>query len=65
MSNTHINTSKDQVTFTKKSLWISQAPCFNFELDPDQLLAKALDTGFVRQIGSDLYELNQEETEQV
>lgn len=32
---------------TKKELWDWQAPSFNFELDEDQLLSKALELGFV------------------
>jgi len=34
---------------TKKELWDWQAPSFNFELDEDQLLSKALELGFVSQ----------------
>lgn len=44
--------------FTKESLWQNQAPCFNFELDADQLLAKALEVGFVTSLGNDQYQLN-------
>jgi len=45
-------------TYTKKSLFLSQAQSFNFELNEDQLLAKALEAGFVVKIGEDLYEVN-------
>ena len=45
-------------TFTKKSLFLSQAQFFNFELNADQLLEKALEAGFVVKIGDDLYEEN-------
>ena len=48
------------ITFTKKSLWLNQAPCFNFELNQDELLDKALKESFVKKIGKDLYELNLE-----
>ena len=39
---------------------MNQAPSFNFELDKDELLAKALEVGFVRKVGDDKYEVNQE-----
>jgi|TARA_R100001460_G_scaffold80277_2_gene121254 hypothetical protein len=42
--------------YTKKSLWLEQAPSFNFELDQDQLLEKALEVGFVIQVGEDKFE---------
>ena len=45
-------------TYTKKSLFLSQAPNFNFELNAEQILKKALDVGFVVKIGKDLYEVN-------
>ena len=44
--------------FNKHTLWINQAPSFNFELDEDELLAKALEVGFVKQVGEDSYEMN-------
>jgi hypothetical protein len=47
-----------KITFSKKSLWLNQAPCFNFELNQDQLLDKALKENFVKKIDDDLYELN-------
>jgi hypothetical protein len=34
---------------------LEQAPCFNFELDQEQLLEKALEVGFVIQIGEDKF----------
>ena len=46
------------ITFTKKSLWVNQAPCFNFKLNEDELLDKALKEKFVIKIGKDLYKLN-------
>ena len=45
---------------TKHELWMSQAPCFNFELDEDQLLAKALESGFVTKTGEDEYLMNED-----
>jgi len=48
---------KDTI-FTKDSLFGAQAPSFNFELDKDQLLAKALESGFVTEIGEDQYLMN-------
>ena len=45
-------------TYTKKSLFLSQAQSFNFELNAEQLLEKALEAGFVVKIGKDLYEVN-------
>ena len=46
------------ITFTKKSFWLNQAHCFNFELNEDELLDKALKENFVIKIGKDLYKLN-------
>ena len=37
---------------------MNQAPCWNFELDEDQLLDKALEVGFVTKVDEDLYEVN-------
>ena len=37
---------------------MTQAPCFNFELDEDELLDKALEVGFVTKVDEDLYEVN-------
>ena len=37
---------------------MTQAPSFNFELDEDQLLDKALEVGFVTKVDEDLYEVN-------
>ena len=51
--------SKD-VIFTKHELFMAQAPSWNFELDEDELLAKALEVGFVKQVGEDSYEMNEE-----
>ena len=46
--------------FSKNTLWMNQAPSWNFELDEDELLAKALEVGFVKQVGEDRYEMNQD-----
>ena len=48
----------ESIVFTKKELWLNQAPSFNFELDQDQLLDKALNAGFVKEIGEDQYQIN-------
>ena len=48
------------IVFTKESLWKNQAPCFNFELDSEQLLEKALEVGFVIEVGEDQYEMNED-----
>tara|TARA_R110002050_G_scaffold105904_4_gene215690 strand:+ start:30 stop:206 length:177 start_codon:yes stop_codon:yes gene_type:complete len=44
--------------FSKNELWLNQAPSFNFELNKDQLLEKALEVGFVSKVGDDKYLLN-------
>jgi hypothetical protein len=44
--------------FTKHELFISQAPSWNFELDEEQLLNKALELGFVTKIDDDKYLMN-------
>ena len=44
--------------FSKKELWLNQAPSFNFELNADQLLKKALSVGFVSKVSDDKYLLN-------
>ena len=50
--------SGDINTVTKNSLWRLQAPAFNFELDEDQLLERALSSGYVKEVGVDQYEIN-------
>ena len=45
---------------TSKELWMEQAPCFNFELDETQMLAKALEKGFVTEVGENQYLINEE-----
>ena len=45
-------------TFTKTSLFINQAPSFGFQYGEDELLAKALKSGFVKKTGDDQYEMN-------
>jgi len=51
-------------TFTKHSLWLSQAPAFNFEYDEDELLALALQRGFVIELNHEpgLYRANENYT---
>ena len=49
---------EDEVIFTQHELFMAQAPNTNFEYDADQLLAKALDVGFVTKIGDDQYLMN-------
>ena len=49
---------EDEVV-TKKQLWVSQAPLFNFELNEDELLTEALERGYViRTTDSTLYLIN-------
>jgi hypothetical protein len=48
----------DTITLTKKELWQAQAPSWNFELDEEQLLDKALKLGFVIKVSEDMYEIN-------
>ena len=49
----------DKTYFTKHSLFMNQAPSFNFELGADQLLKKALESGFVTKVGEDKYLMNE------
>jgi len=44
--------------FSKKELFLNQAPLFNFELDEDEILEKALGVGFVSKVDEDKYLLN-------
>ena len=56
-----VNNMSNKITiFSKNTLWMNQAPSWNFELDEDELLAKALEVGFVKQVGEDRYEMNQD-----
>lgn len=41
--------------YTKETLWLEQAPNWNFELNEEQLLTKALEVGFVRRVGNGKY----------
>lgn len=45
---------------SKHELFMEQAPNWNFELDADALLAKALEVGFVRKVEEDKYEVNKD-----
>jgi len=49
--------NKPQI-ITKKELYLSQAPSFNFEKNADELLEQALLSGFVDQVGEDQYLVN-------
>jgi len=46
-------------TVTKKQLFMQQAGNFNFDLNEDQILEKALEVGFVTKIGKDKYKINE------
>jgi len=48
----------EDVIFTKHELFMAQAPSWNFELDEEQLLNKALELEFVTKIGDDKYLMN-------
>jgi len=50
--------NKRKFTFTKHELFMAQAPGWNFELDEEQLLDKALELEFVTKIGDDKYLMN-------
>ena len=54
--------TEDTTIFTKQSLFMAQAPSWNFELDADQLLDKALELGFVTKIDDDKYLMNNDYT---
>ena len=43
---------------SKRELFMNQAPSFNFDLNADQILAKALDVGFVTEVSEDQYLVN-------
>jgi len=51
---------EERIVFTKEQLWLNQAPCFNFELDEDELLKQALSSGFVTKIAEDKFLVNNE-----
>lgn len=44
---------------TKKDIFMTQAPMFNFELGADELVAEGLKRGFITKVGDDKYELNE------
>ncbi len=48
----------EEIIFTKHELFMAQAPSWNFELDEEQLLDKALELGFVTKIDDDKYLMN-------
>ena len=47
-----------EIIFTKDELFLNQAPSFNFELNADELLKKALDSGFVVKVSKEQYKVN-------
>lgn len=49
---------KDKTFFTKRSLFMSQAPNWNFELSEDEILERALERRFVVKVGEDKYLMN-------
>ena len=53
--------NQEGTILTKKQLFTSQAPCFNFELDEDQILEKSLKAGFVTKVegADDSYKVNE------
>lgn len=50
------------ITYSKKTFWLEYAPTYNFELNEDELLVKALKNGFVKKTGDDEYIKTKEET---
>ncbi len=46
------------ILFSKHTLWMNQIPSWNFELDEDELLERALEDGFVKKVGDDIYLVN-------
>ena len=53
-----VTKEENRTVFTKKELWLNQAPCFNFELDQDELLEQALDCEFVTRVGENQFLVN-------
>ena len=53
-----------ETILTSKELWMNQAPSFNFDLNEEQILAKALEAGFVTEVGNDQYLVNQKYTKE-
>jgi hypothetical protein len=43
------------ITYSKKTLWLEHAPAYNFELNQDELLVKALKYGLVKKVGYNEY----------
>ena len=54
-----VKRSETMKTVTKKELFQWQAPSFNFDLNADQLLSKALKIGFVTKVSDDKYLVNE------
>ncbi len=53
-----MKTSADVKLVTKKLLWLSQAPSFNFELGEDEVLELAIKRGFVTLVTEPVYMIN-------
>ena len=45
-------------TFTKQEFFQRHAPDFNFELDADQLVKKALEIGYILRCGNGFFKYN-------
>jgi len=43
------------ITYNKKTLWLEHAPAYNFKLNEDELLVKALKYGLIKKVGYDEY----------
>ncbi len=48
----------EKETHNKKSFFQSYAPCFNFELGPEELIKEGLKRGFITQLKEDTYLVN-------
>ena len=56
-----MTTTKNKAkVYSKHTLWIEQAPNFNFELDEDELLHVAIERNFVSAVGDNQYVINEE-----
>ena len=55
-----IGSVENDKLLTSSELWGQQAPSFNFELNEEELLALALEKGFVTDEGNGLYKMNED-----
>ena len=53
--NDQVNLSTMQATFTSKLFFSKHAPDFNFELDEEQLIDRAIQAGFIKYVEGDKY----------